>query len=526
MPIILFFFLCLIAAFAGLVLKWRGVRTAYIWMMLVFISFILWLLILVIKKDSFFPFIINNWFSFNNNNISLRFVVNDQNWILVISLLTINLTFFLTGIARLDVKSDLNNWVFQLILIAFSFLALLSADLWSVVLAWTVLDLLELAYNRLILKDIGGNYFFRKFIIKFLGSMVLIWNIAALSKSGINPLLSGIVSSSSSASIFLAAFMHSGILPFKNEITATSEKPNRDLLRSAFSLISFIVSFSLVLYLPLPKIPFLLSFSLSVFSYFLMLISWSYWAFINEEIGFSLKYLLMGETGVFIILYLSGAAQYLTFILALNALLVIWLVLFTHRAKNLKVFAVLGTFFISGLPFSLIAFGPRTFVGNEISLGMIILIISLTLFMIGFLRNAFAANEKFGELEVWYQAAYLAGLFIPFLSAAAIIFHSKPSFASEIQFWWIGVAVAVIALISYLLTGRKKDHNISLGNSFKSRVTWFWKFLSFEWLFKGLAFLEGKIKGSLNSFSGMIEGEGGILWAFVILLLILTLFRQ
>ena len=231
MLIALLFFLCLLSSLAGFILKKRGVRTAYIWMLLVFISLIQWLLLLVIPQKNFSPWIFNNWFSFADTNISLKFALNPQNWILAISFLTFNLSFFLTGIARLDIRTDLNIWIFQLTLTAFSFLAVISADLWSVVLLWTAMDLLEFAFHKIILKDVGEKTYFRKLVVKFLGIMLLIWNIAFLSRSGFNPLLSGIVSTTNATSIFLAALMHSGIFPINEEIRNPSEEKSARLLR-------------------------------------------------------------------------------------------------------------------------------------------------------------------------------------------------------------------------------------------------------------------------------------------------------
>jgi hypothetical protein len=187
----------------------------------------------------------------------LRIALNSQNWILVLSLLAFNLSFFLTGIARLDVKNDLKSWIFHLLLVAFSFLALISADLWSVVLLWTILDLLELAFHYFILKEVNGKNFYRKFIFKSLGSILLIWNIAFLSKSGFNPLVNGIISSTPTTSIFIAALMHSGIFPLNRESKRIAEEKSPELLKTVFSVSSFVVSFSLITSLPMPVMFFI-----------------------------------------------------------------------------------------------------------------------------------------------------------------------------------------------------------------------------------------------------------------------------
>ena len=174
------------------------------------------------------------------------------------------------------------------------------------------------------------------------------------------------------------------------------------------------MSFSLVINLPVPDLPYLFSLILSSFSYFVVVLSLIKWV-LNKDLEDSIKFLLLGYAGEFIFLYLSGATQYLTYLLAALILSVLWLILFSHRGKNLMIFAILSTFFASGLPLAINAFGPRGFIGNELSVGFFVMIFSQILFLIGYIRYAFEKNEKFSDLEVWYQAAYLVGLFLPFI---------------------------------------------------------------------------------------------------------------
>jgi hypothetical protein len=524
MLIALLFFLCPLSSLAGFILKKRGVRTAYIWMLLVFTSLIQWLLLLVIPQNNFSPLIFSDWFRFGDTNISLRFALNPQNWILGISFFTFNLSFFLTGIARLDIRTDLNIWIFQLMLTAFSFLAVISADLWTVVLLWTALDLLEFAFHKIILKDVGEKTYFRKLVVRFLGIMLLIWNIAFLSRSGFNSLLSGIVSSTTVTTIFLAALMHSGIFPLNEEINNQSEEKSEKLLRSAFNVSTFVVSFSLVINLPVPDLPYLFSLILSSFSYFVVVLSLIKWV-LNKNLEDSIKFLLLGNAGEFIFLYLSGATQYLTYLLAVLILSVLWLILFSHRGKNLMVFAIISTFFASGLPLAINAFGPRGFIGNELSVGFVVMIFSQVLLLIGYLRYAFEKNEKFIDLEVWYQAAYLVGLFLPFISAAAITFYTRNTLATEFQYWWIGLIVVMLALIGYFLLEKTKSSGKIPQFLTLARFDRLWRLMTFDWVFSSLSFIEDKGRGLINGFSGILEGEGGILWALLLLLLIFTVIR-
>jgi hypothetical protein len=434
------------------------------------------------------------------------------------------LASFLTGIARLDIRTDLQNWIFQLVLTAFSFLAVLSADLWSLLLLWTALDLIDLVFHHKIKNDKADIKNFQKTIFKFLGSMVLIWNIANLSMSGFNPLRDGLVASTANTSLFLAALLHSGIFPLSKESENRNDKESERILSSSFCVTNFVVSFSLILNLPAPELPFLISFLIGLMSNSLTILSMIRWV-LKKDFEDSLKYLLFGEAGGIIYLYYSGNIQYLPYLLVLIFLSVLWLALYSHRGKNLIVFPIINIFFVSGLPISLVAFGSRGFFGNEFSISMIVLIGTQGLFLLGYLKYALMENEKFFDLDGWYQAAYLAGLFLPFLSIAAIILDSKSSLLVEIQYWWIGLLVVMLASIGYIFAVRKKIFDESPKILLESRFVWIWQGLTFEWFFKIIEFIENIFGNIFNGFSGLLEGEGGILWALVLLILMLTVLR-
>jgi hypothetical protein len=183
---------------------------------------------------------------------------------------------------------------------------------------------------------------------------------------------------------------------------------------------------------------------------------------------------------------------------------------------------LISTFFVTGLPLSLVTFGTRGFIGNGISIGSVVLIFMQILFIFGYQKFAFEKNEKFNELEGWYQAAYRAGLFILFLSAAAIIFLSRTSLSSEIYYWWMGVLVVIPGLLGALFSGKKiikAKVPIFLSQDKQASIK---EFLSFEWFFNFFSFIENKGKGLINGFSGLMEGEGGIVWALVFLVLIFS----
>jgi hypothetical protein len=171
---------------------------------------------------------------------------------------------------------------------------------------------------------------------------------------------------------------------------------------------------------------------------------------------------------------------------------------------------------------TLITYGTRSYFKNEFSIGLFILIFMQIMFLLGFIKNTFNENEKFGNLDVWYQAAYLTGLFLPLLSIGAIIINSVTSLADEFQYWWVGGLTSIFASAFYILL--RKDYKVfnEIQIFSEARSIWLWEILKFEWLFKAIRLIEENIEKIINGFSGLLEGEGGILWSLVLLLLLLT----
>lgn len=521
MLIAIIFFLLLVIILAGFIMGKRGVRTAYIWMLLTFVSFIAWLILIIVSQEKTTPLILSNWFEFGNSIVNLRFVLNSQTWILAISLLGFNLSFLLTSIARLNIKIDLINWLFQIALTMFSFMAVVAGDLWTVVLIWTLLDILDIVYHQIYNKE--GISYFRKARIKFLGSILLIWNISVLSRTEINPLLNGFVSITDST-LFLSALLHSGIFPFESDSKIYSTTNSSKLLDLSFRVANFLISFAFIYNLPIPSISFLLLFIIKIVLYIVIFYSLIRWA-LNQNYENSLNFLLLGEAGIFSLLYISGGANYLIYSLAILPLSVLWLGLFSHSGKALMIFPVMSIFFISGLPLSINAYGPRAFIGPEFSINQLIIIFAKCLFLFGYLNQAFQKKEELISIEKWYQAIYLIGLFIPLVTIVGIITRSFNSIDDEIDLWWIGILVVASTLIGYGYLKRSNNFEKIIQSNLVQGNKFLWKILNLGWLFDLAKIIETQIKSIVNGISKLLEGEGGILWAIVLLLLVFSVLR-
>ena len=81
----------------------------------------------------------------------------------------------------------------------------------------------------------------------------------------------------------------------------------------------------------------------------------------------------------------------------------------------------------------------------------------------------------------------------------------------------------MLGVIGYLFSEKIISQKKSEKSSPQTKSIYILRFLSFEWLFNTFSFLEGKVRGFVNGFSGLMEGEGGIMWALVMLVLIFSM---
>jgi hypothetical protein len=204
----------------------------------------------------------SNWFFSSGSRIGLYFQITKTNWGIIIALLAVHVAFLFTSGAEQDFKKDYVFWLVEAGEIALTFAVLASADLWSLILSWTALDVCILAYELLIRKNTQHEKLLHISIAKVVGILLLMFNTALISSRGGNLLLTAIPGSSS-AFICLVAFLHSGVLPFYS--FESNKLDHRSILDFFSFLLPFISSLFLITYLPGHQLSFFLGLVLKLY---------------------------------------------------------------------------------------------------------------------------------------------------------------------------------------------------------------------------------------------------------------------
>jgi hypothetical protein len=513
--------LLLLAAAVSVFLRQRGVRTAYIWLLISSISLVVWLLLVLIPVESAKPFEIRDWFQLGGLTITLQFGMSRQNWPLIFAVAAFNLSFFLTAVVRLDIRTDLKYWLVQLNMTCLAILALSARNSWTLLILWTALDILNFFYHYQVSKSAYSIQIFRSMMIRFVGSMVLIWNIAGMQAGGINfPL--DLIPQGAGLSMFLAALLHSGILPINVQDEKSRTETDR-IVQRGFKINNFVTSFAFVQFLEAPEMAMFTGFLVRLIALLITVIFSYQWMVRKTLVGFD--YLLAAGSGFLFLLYISGLPIAVTFSLVTFMFLTTCLTLFTHRGRSLMVFPVLAFLIASGLPFSVLSMGSRGFFYQGGFIESYLLLIPFGFLLAGFLVKSKDQQKMFPELEPWYQTVYLAGLFLFIFSMLIIVIIQVTSPFAEIEKWWMGLGIAVFSVALFAYVERKNRLRTPAYFSSAPKIGGVADVISLSWLFKVFAFSRDKSAKIVSAFSALLEGDGGVLWAIVLLILMISLIR-
>jgi len=152
----------------------------------------------------------------------------------------------------------------------------------------------------------------------------------------------------------------------------------------------------------------------------------------------------------------------------------------------------------------------------------IIFILAHALLMAGYLRHLFNMPAKSEAVEPWMRVVFPVGLVVLMgvhwgvALNQGLVGISAPLLSLS---WWAGVfAFAVVLVLIYART-----REIALPAPITSGIQ---SLLSLEWIYRLFWWFYRSIGRLFTSISSILEGEGGILWAVLILILLIVLLSQ
>jgi len=499
----------------------RGVRLAYVWLIITSFIAIPWLFLLFIPLSSFQPIISGQSLVAPLQKTILAFRLDKTSWAMVFSFLTWILSYLLTAVIRLDKERDPFSWISIILIFMPTVFSFSAQNIISLIIFWTLSDILEIVYrlrkNRRLFEHRRNIL---QYLLRLISTFLAIWFDLGVQTLPLNPLLNHkelllvfivvfrssvlpIVSSKNTDSglnlaeeFFLRAIQFSyglGFLSFANEIT---------LEGMGFFVLLFILFILIIFSGYVWAKQKDLSEGISVQPLFFISL-----ALISHFLGYSDVF------PIFSLLFMFNAG---------------FLSLYSFKELKIPFLLIISLVLISGLPFSFPFFVFNYLLISEHSLiTTSIIFIPYVFAILGFLRKSAVLKVSIKTFEPLHKTIYLIGLLLLIVSAAVIVMRNYLDQLVLQGIWWVSLIPFIFALFLYFLYWKnvKEIYPKEKTNSKISALLFITNFLQLDWLTVISLGIFRILRNVTSGINSLLEGEGGILWSILILVLLISIFQ-
>jgi hypothetical protein len=450
--------------------------------------------------------------------------LDPYSWPYAFSVSALILAVVLTGPVRISQGSNPVSWAMALLIGGLSLLGILAANPLTLIIAWSMMDLIELAYS---LKNAGDATSSRNIVISFsiglAGTFLAVWAMLVSQADGLALSFTSMTPSSSQF-LVLAAGLRLAVFPIM--VVFRQDTLRRRGLASLLKLAAPCTSLVMLARMPAVAVSPALSpllFSLAIIALLYGAVRW--FTALDEIAG--RPYWILALTAMALICLLQGRPDVSP---AWGAAMVLGgglLSLYSARQVRLLFIPLIAFLALTGIIFTPTSPGWAGLWIEPFQAANILFLIGHSLILAGFLRHVFRQDDEQEEIDRWVQVIYPAGLIILVITFILTGFWSVQQYG--LQLFWLGpvlstaLALGWLALRSWLekdkpLQSTLKSVGGLIGNAFSYiiHLTWFYGVVNF--LFQVL-------RQFVFWFTNTLEGDGGVLWALLVLLLLITLIR-
>ncbi|MGA2490904.1 MAG: hypothetical protein ABSF99_12115 [Anaerolineales bacterium] len=433
-------------------------------------------------------------------------------WPYALALASLAVAVIWTSVVRVENKPV--SWAGTLTLTAFGILAVTAENPLTLLLAWSAIDLFELFT---MLRSAEGKSQTEEIIIAFsvriVGTGFLLWaNLVSIAAG--TPLDFRSTPQSTGIYLLIAAGLRLGVFPL--HLPYRQENIVRRGFGTALRLVSAASGLALLARIPATTLKSTLTPYLLILVAIAALYAGWMWLNASDEI-LGRPFLILGFACLAVAESLrgnpTGSAGWGIALIFCGGVLF----LFSARRRSILWMPFLGLWVFSTLPFSLTSSAWKT--GNSVSwLFVIPFLPAQALLMAGFLRYALQPGETSLESQKeWSKVIYPTGLLILMATAFLLGFWGWVG-ASIVGLWWLAILVILLAtgftILAMRVLVRIPPGNISTQGSRIFRI---------EWLYHILTALYNFFLKIIEAITSAFEGEGGLLWSFLLLVLILSI---
>ena len=469
---------------------------------------------------------IESWNAFPGSTTLPVFRLDDVSWPYALSLAALLLAVLWTDSARLEGDARPRNWSLSLLVAGLGLMGVLAGSPLALILVWTALDLLELV---IVIGTSAGRQFGEQTVIQFsvrvTGTLLVMAAVLYGNALGV-PLVLNPIPSELAIFMLLSAGLRLGVLPLN--LPYTSEvyvwRGFGNLLRMVGPATSLVV----LGHMPPEVVPdawrslfLFLTAMAGLYGAGMWLASAPtspgrpYWVIATAALA--VASVVMGDPQASMA---WGVAALLSGSL---------LFLFTAQRRQIMFIPLLGMVGLAGLPFTPAALGWRGVIAQPFNGFSLLFMLIVLLLLWGFLRRIFIPHAELYRMERWVHTVYPAGLLLLVLTQWLIAFFTWREVLLP-PAWWAPVVVTVLALaggsLAYSLRNRLTLESIR--NRwlvlFARRLGSFLAALfGLGWLYRLLGWIYSGVQGLVQLLTAIFEGDGGVLWALVMLAVLISL---
>ncbi|MCJ7622118.1 MAG: hypothetical protein MUO76_01350 [Anaerolineaceae bacterium] len=525
MYILLPVFVLVISGLVILIFNQLRPNFGYSWLISLGAAIITWILIFIMRWRSPDPIVLLGWNPIDEMTSFLVFHLDLISWPYAFSIATLILAGLLTSAARLESDTGPKVWVASLIVSGSGLLAILAGSPTTLILAWTIIDLEELF---IILGSVREEKMIRQAIFSFsvrvVGTMLV---VIAMVYSRSHGRLLNLVEVLPDESIYLliAVALRLGLVPI--HLPYTKAFKYRRELGTMLRLVGPASGLTVLGHLSIPVLAVQWMPYLSLFIAMGVIYNAVRWLTEEDELT-ARPYWIVSITGMAVMCVLNG--QNASSVVWGAAMILVGGVAFLYSARHpqIQYIPLLAGLGFAGFPFSPTSSGWKGLIVGSIDFVEVIIILAHFILMVGMLRHFVKPDDTYPGLDGWVRVVYPIGLLTLVLShwlIGAWGWHGSYSAG----FWWISLIQLVLISLGVYLVNRYKlitdNKGIVLGwlsvfnKNLGSPLS---KLFGLNWLYGILLFVYGLLQKVVVILTTVLEGEGGVLWALLLLTLLIS----
>ncbi|PKN98057.1 MAG: hypothetical protein CVU42_14140 [Chloroflexi bacterium HGW-Chloroflexi-4] len=466
---------------------------------------------------------ITNWSPQGIGTDTLVFKLSERTWIFAFLITSLLVGVIFTDTVRFGQSNNLVTWSGSMILTAVGLLSIYSQTFLAIIITWTIIDLVEFGILiKVTVQPKVHSAVVLEFITRVIGTVLV---MAALIFSNIHTALveSAEYSRGVYLLILLGATLRLGVFPL--HVPLTSSLPIRRSLGTILRLVS-----------PISVIAFLSQIqpqqqyqTLTNFLFSVALIVAFYgavkWISAKNELS-GRPFWMLSFSGLILIHFLLGQVEGAISLSIIMLTAGGFIFLFSYSSRVNQGLALFLSLALIGLPFTPASSIWRSVGQPQNWVSFAIVIITISLLFLGFIKHIFRERDQTSPKESWMQFFYTVGLILLSISPWITLIWRFPIIRSEVN--WIAPITCLTIIAIMVVLFRRKIWDWLIQKQAVQRLFIPFKlvgkilnvFFQFEWFFTFLRFLFDLFSKPLKFFVNLLEGDGGLLWAFVFLALI------